>query len=196
MDEGIDTGDILVQRACPIGWTDTYGDVLGRVVDAVPSVVEAAVALLVAGGAASGGLSRRPAPTSAAAWTAMSGSIGRTTAATCTTRCAASRRPGPGARTLWRAQVIRSGGRTSTRLAPLYRDAGPGGGPAAGEGVMVKTGDSTLLIQEIEMEGSAPMRLPAWPVGTRLGLDPGRAVRALMARVGELEARQTQRSKS
>ena len=32
VDHGIDTGDILLQRILPIAWTDTYGDVLDRVV--------------------------------------------------------------------------------------------------------------------------------------------------------------------
>ena len=44
MDEGIDTGDILLQRTLPIAWTDTYGDVLSRVVDAFPDLVRDAVA--------------------------------------------------------------------------------------------------------------------------------------------------------
>src|SRR5688572_8875742 len=43
VDEGIDSGDILLQQSLPIGWTDTYGDVLGRVVDAIPSLLEQAV---------------------------------------------------------------------------------------------------------------------------------------------------------
>src|SRR2546430_1150363 len=50
MDEGIDTGDILVQRTLPVGWTDTYGDVLARVVEAIPSLVEESVELVARGG--------------------------------------------------------------------------------------------------------------------------------------------------
>jgi len=46
MDEGIDTGDILLQRTEPIGWTDTYGDVLARVVAAIPPLVEESVELV------------------------------------------------------------------------------------------------------------------------------------------------------
>src|SRR6266550_4099778 len=50
IDEGIDTGDILVQRTLPVGWTDTYGDVLARVVEAIPVLVEEGVELVARGG--------------------------------------------------------------------------------------------------------------------------------------------------
>ncbi len=57
MDEGIDTGDILLQRMLPIHWTDTYGEVLGRVVDSIPDLVSDAVR-----GLAEGTATRRPQP--------------------------------------------------------------------------------------------------------------------------------------
>ena len=52
---------------------------------------------------------------------------------------------------------------------PAYR-ATPGavvGAPHAG-GRLVKTGDSVILVREVELEGTPPGP-PAWPVGTRLG---------------------------
>ena len=42
VDEGIDTGDIVLQKTLPIGWTDTYGDVLTRIVDNFPDFVSRA----------------------------------------------------------------------------------------------------------------------------------------------------------
>lgn len=41
IDEGIDTGDILLEHDFPIEWTDTYGDVLRKAEDAMPGVVVA-----------------------------------------------------------------------------------------------------------------------------------------------------------
>src|SRR5690242_17206881 len=49
VDDGIDTGDILVQRMLPIAWTDTYGHVLARVVRALPDLVMETVGQLARG---------------------------------------------------------------------------------------------------------------------------------------------------
>jgi len=49
VDEGIDTGDIILQTTIPIGWTDTYGDVLSRVVEYFPSFVTQTVERLATG---------------------------------------------------------------------------------------------------------------------------------------------------
>jgi len=46
-------------------------------------------------------------------------------------------------------------------------------GRRPGEGVLVKTGDSTLLVQEVEVAGS--LHLPTWKIGTRLGARAGAA---------------------
>ena len=48
-------------------------------------------------------------------------------------------------------------------------------------GVLVKTGDSTLLVQEIQI-GMHPTIVPAWPFGTRLGFDHAALMRALTTR--------------
>src|SRR5258705_12341324 len=48
-DEGIDTGDIILQHTLPISWTDTYGDVLGRLVDYFPTFVSQTVERLGTG---------------------------------------------------------------------------------------------------------------------------------------------------
>ena len=47
-------------------------------------------------------------------------------------------------------------------------------------GVLVKTGDSTLLIREVQLASGAP-ETPTWRVGTRLGVNI-HAVIAQMAR--------------
>jgi hypothetical protein len=40
-----------------------------------------------------------------------------------------------------------------------------------GEGVLVKTADSTLLLQEAQFEGDEVKHTPDWPIGTRLGIN-------------------------
>jgi methionyl-tRNA formyltransferase len=168
VDGGIDTGDIVLQRTLPIEWTTTYGDLLDRVVHAVPDLVADCLTLLANGQA-------RPRP-----------QIGRGTYFGCRregdewlewsqpsvdiyNKIRGITRPGPGARTvladapviIWRAWYELDW--------PRYR-ATPGEvvGRERGEGVVVKTGDSTVLLQEIQI-GTEPPRVPRWPIGTRLG---------------------------
>jgi len=49
VDQGIDTGDIILQRTVPIEWEDTYGDVLDRVTDAFPDLIADTVGLIESG---------------------------------------------------------------------------------------------------------------------------------------------------
>jgi methionyl-tRNA formyltransferase len=181
VDEGIDTGDILLQRVLPIGWTDAYGDVLERVVREVPHLAVEAVALIAAGRAV-----RRPQPRDGTYyggrrpgdewldWSQPSVDIYN--------KIRGIARPGPGARTwlgdgpviIWRA--------TYDQAWPRYR-ATPGEvvRRLPDRGVFVKTGDSTLFVDEVQLE-NAPCHAPAWPVGTRLGVDAGATLSALLAR--------------
>ncbi len=49
MDDGLDTGDILIQRSLPIGPTDTGTDLVMRGLDLIPAAVRDALAALQAG---------------------------------------------------------------------------------------------------------------------------------------------------
>jgi methionyl-tRNA formyltransferase len=169
MDDGIDTGDILLQRTEPIGWTDTYGDVLARVTAAMPDMVAATLDGLV-----SGSLTPRPQRDLPGTyfggrgegdewldWTDGSEVLHN--------KIRAIAQPGPGARTaldgrtviIWRAYFDRSWPRyIATPGQVVGRDA---------DGVVVKTGDSTLRILEIETD--AGVAIPAWPLGTRLDVN-------------------------
>jgi methionyl-tRNA formyltransferase len=188
MDEGIDTGDILVQRLLPVGWTDGYGDVLARVIALVPDVAAEAVRMLVRGEATplpqvheqSTYFGGRGPDDEWLDWSASSRVLHN--------KVRAITRPGPGARTLlgrtpivvWRA-----------RWEPDWPRYIATPGQIVGrhpEGVLVKTGDSTLLLQEVQMPGQPPGP-PPWPVGTRLGLDPLSTIVSLVERVHALEAR-------
>ncbi|UCD38373.1 MAG: methionyl-tRNA formyltransferase, partial [Fidelibacterota bacterium] len=46
IDDGIDTGDIILQRDLPIEWEDTYGTVLEKVQDGFPDLLSDAVKLI------------------------------------------------------------------------------------------------------------------------------------------------------
>lgn len=170
MDDGIDTGDILLQRTLPVSWTDTYGSVLGRVVDALPDLVVQSVDLVASGEfevrsqreLAGSYFGPRREGDEWLDWSCSSASLHN--------KIRAITHPGPGARTIaggvpvivWRAYA--------DPAAPRYT-AVPGQvvGRNSG-GALVKTGDSTLLVEEIQLPGCPPAA-PSWPVGTRLGVD-------------------------
>lgn len=186
VDEGVDTGDILLQRTVPIGWTDTYGDVLCRVVQLMPSLVEESVAL-VAGGSFSVTPQRELAGTYFAGrthgdewldWSDTSEHLHN--------KVRAISRPAPGARTLLDGRPVVIWRAYFDPAWPRYR-ATPG--QVVGrrdDGVLVKTGDSTLLVQEVEVAGT-PSGCPRWRVGTRLGINLAAVLPELLARVAALE---------
>ena len=166
VDDGIDTGDIITQVTLPIGWTDGYGDVLRRVVERMPSLVADTVRKIAHGTAQPRRQSDHPGTYFGGRgegdewidWSASSRTIHNFVRAIS--------EPGPGARTMlddnpvivWRAFYEPSW--------PKYI-ATPGqvvGRHAAG--ALVKTGDSTILVQSIE--GQSGREPPTWRIGTRL----------------------------
>jgi methionyl-tRNA formyltransferase len=56
------------------------------------------------------------------------------------------------------------------------------------DGVAVKTGDSTILLKEVQIE-DGPCEKPTWPIGTRLGIDLHRVIGTLQSRIRELEGK-------
>lgn len=188
MDEGIDTGDLLLQQLVPVGWTDGYGDVLARVVEAVPRVAAEAVA-----GLASGHL--RPQP-QLDAWATYFGGRGpddewldwSASSRALHNKIRAITRPAPGARTLLgRAPVVIWRALWEPGW-PVYT-ATPGQVVGYREGgTLVKTGDSTLLVLEAELPDDPPAA-PHWPIGTRLGPPALPTLMSLLDRVERLEAR-------
>ena len=170
MDDGIDTGDIVLQRTLPIGWTDTYGDVLHRVTAAIPALVVDTVALVADGRGA--GRSQRELPGTYCGgrgpgdewfeWSATSEYLHNF--------IRGITRPGPGARTSLHGEEIIIWAAFFDRAWPRYLgNPGQVVGRSA-EGVLVKTGDSTLLVTEVESEAGGRC-VPAWPIGTRLDVD-------------------------
>lgn len=168
VDEGIDTGDIVLQRTLPIGWCDTYADVLQRAVRHLPELVEETVDM-----AAQGRLERHPQPawgTYFAArrpgdeWLDWSDS-----SVNLHNKVRAITRPGPGARTRLGGQELVVWRAYCDPAWPRYL-AVPGEvvGRQGEDGVLVKTGDSVLLVREVQLPG-AEAAVPRWTIGTRLG---------------------------
>lgn len=167
IDEGIDTGPILRQCTVPIGWTDTYADVLARAVRGLPELVEQAVAALARGDATpraqAGPGTYFPGRQEGDEWMDWG-----TTSARLHNLVRAITRPGPGALTQLDGQPVRVWRAYWDPSWPTYL-ATPGAvvGRERGCGVLVKTGDSTLLVTEVQAGDSAPS-VPEWPLGTRL----------------------------
>jgi methionyl-tRNA formyltransferase len=188
VDHGIDTGDILLQRVLPIAWTDTYGDVLARVVREIPSIVVESLNLI-----ASGRAEPRPQEGSGTYfgarrdgdewidWSQSSADIYN--------KIRGITHPGPGARTMLGDRPVIVWRAAYDPRWPRYR-ATPGEvvGRAAGSGVIVKTGDSTVLLQDVQMDGR-PSAIAAWPIGLRLGVDAGAMLSTLLARADWLQPR-------
>lgn len=176
MDDGIDTGDIVLQRTLAIGWRDTYGDVLARVVDVVPGLVREALDLIAAGdpprrqqrhlpGSYFGGRDEGD------EWLDWTGS-----SATLHNKIRAITHPGPGARTELRGQRVTIWRAFYDPEWPRYI-ATPGQVVGRDDwGVLVKTGDATIRLERVAL-GTGEEIVPQWPVGTRL--EPNRVLATL-----------------
>ncbi len=188
IDDGIDTGDIVRQRFLPIAWADTYGDVLSRVVEAIPPLVEEAVDQIVDGTA-------EPRVQDHAAATYCGGRVEgdewldwSLPSRRVHDLVRGISRPGPGARTTLDGVPV-------TIWRTHYDPAWPAyiGTPGqvvgrSASGVVVKTGDATVLLREVQVADAAPV-LPTWPIGTRLGRNPADALAAVLRRLDSLESR-------
>ncbi len=186
VDDGIDTGAILLQRSVPITPTATYGEVLEHIHAAIPDLVVESFAKITRGDAAPRPQFHENAtycPGRAAGdewldWTDTSCALHN--------KIRALTHPGPGARTLLDRDEITIWRATYDPYWPRYV-ATPGAvvGRQA-DGVLVKTRDSTILLQEVQVNGGPP-HVPRWPMGTRLGFDVLHTLHSLMRRVDELE---------
>jgi methionyl-tRNA formyltransferase len=179
VDDGIDTGNIVLQRTLPIEWTDTYGDVLHRVVRIVPDLVTECLELI-----ASGAAQPRPQPEGGTyfcgrrdgdEWLDWS-----QTSLDLHNKIRGISRPGPGARTMLGNDVVIVWRAAYDLEWPRYR-ATPGDvvNRSQSEGVYVKTADSTVLVQEVQIGNAAP-HVPTWSIGTRLGMNPGTILHGLL----------------
>ena len=171
IDEGIDTGDIILQYCLPIGWSDTYGDVISKVVEFIPDLVSETVAR-----AESGQVQRTPQSHLLGTYFGGRGQSDEwinwnDTSVNLHNKIRAITDPGPGATTsiggnkiiVWRAHY-------ETTWPRYIATPGQIVGQYPGRGVIAKTGDSTLLILSVQSEGNSPI-VPVWPIGTRLEMN-------------------------
>ena len=171
VDAGIDTGDIILQRTLPIEWTDTYEDVLKKVVQALPALVIDTVRTF-----ADGRVNRKsqsselgtyfPARKDGDEWLDWSD-----TSRNIYNKIRGITRPGPGSQTLLGKQLVKIWRASYDPAWPSYL-ATPGHivKRCPQNGITVKTGDSTIVLHEVQVEGNDPC-VPHWPIGTRLGLN-------------------------
>ena len=167
MNEGIDTGDIILQQMIPIAWEDTYGSMLAKAQDRFPALLSEAVRLIERDEA-----HRIPQPENAGTycparieedeWINWS-----ETSLHLYNLIRAITHPGPGARTrLVEQAVIIWKARYDPRWPGYRADAGVVVEALPHGGVRVKTGDSTLICELVQAEGEPPA-MPRYPVGTR-----------------------------
>lgn len=189
MDEDIDTGDVILQKTLPIHWEDTYNTLLKKIQETFPDLLVKAMELIE-----KKKVKRKPQKKLTGTyfcrrvpgeewidWDDTSLNIYN--------KVRAITHPGPGARTLLGNKVLILWKVHYDSAWPKYI-ATPGEvvGVLKGKGVTVKTGDSTLLIEKIQFEeGNNPEQPPAFPLGTRFGLNLYQTVLQLQREVGGLK---------
>lgn len=164
IDDGIDTGDIIVQKTLPIDWHDTYGSLLTKIAAAFPDVLLEAL--------------RHPERRTPQAHLPGSYFCQRQpgdewldwhdTSFNLYNKIRALSHPGPGARTNLNYHPVTIRQARYDPDWPTYI-AIPGEivGRQPGVGVTVKTANSILAVDRVTVNGQD--QIPAWPLGTRLG---------------------------
>lgn len=187
MDEGIDTGDLILQRSLPVTWTDTYGDILLNAVSAFPDLVADTVNLISTGKAERLPQAHVPGTYFGGRRHGDEWLDWRDSSRNLHNKIRGITHPGPGARTLLGDQEVIIWRAFFDPGWPIYMAThGEVVGCRPAEGVLVKTGDSTLLVQEVQAcNGKA--RIPSWRIGTRLGTNIFAYLQQLQARVETLE---------
>ncbi len=150
MDEGLDTGDVLLQTRIEIGPDETGGTLHDRLSELAPGAIEEALAQLQAGTAP-----RLPQDSSAATYAPKlereNGRIDWTETATLIERKIRAFNPWPGAFTRLRDE---SG---AERKLKIHRAKLVTGGRADPENLMLAAQDGLLQLEEIQLEGKRRM---------------------------------------
>lgn len=191
VDEGIDTGDIILQRSLPVYWEDTYQTLLNRVIPEFPKLVVDTVELLV-----SGSYQRQPQAHLTGSYFPQRGPGDEwidwnDSSRNIYNKIRAISSPGPGARSYLGDQQLILWQASYDPAWPCYI-ATPGSvvGVEAGKGIRVKTGDSTLLLERVEYcDKNHGPEVPQLRIGTKLGIN-------LQSRILELEERLRRCSRS
>jgi methionyl-tRNA formyltransferase len=157
MSEGLDTGDIILQRSIPIGYRETGGSLHDRLAELGPGILEETVAQLIAGTAP-----RLKQDESQANYAPKldrdSGRIDWTQPAIYLDRLVRAMNPWPGA-----YSMLESSGHLLRlklhRVLPIHRLAGAPGTVIrhVRRGIVVGTGEGSLLLLEVQLEGKRRM---------------------------------------
>jgi len=195
VDEGIDTGDIIQQQFVPIAEEDDYASLLDKAIPLCAETLHTAL-LQMADGRVDPTpqddihpigfyCSRRREGDEWIDWTWSSTRIHNFVRALTP--------PAPGARTMVDGSPLIVLATDQIEEAPEYIDRP---GTVVGRdssGMIVKTGDTTLRVQQVadvgESEEITNARCPAYPIGTVFGRSPRRNAERLHRRIQELEQR-------
>jgi methionyl-tRNA formyltransferase len=190
LDERIDAGDIILQRPIPVGPDDANGEVIERIARVLPGLLSDAVRLIRLGRAPRTRQDHASATYFAARresddwidWAAPSTAIHNLIRALSP--------PNAGARTMLDGHPVTIWRASLRPDAPAYPGV-PGQVVGRGaDGVTVKTGDRTIVIEQAQPDGApAPVCPPSWAVGTRLGVNLAELALRLERRVKALEQR-------
>jgi methionyl-tRNA formyltransferase len=163
MDAGLDTGPILVQRACPVGPEDTTGTLTARLAQ-----MGADLLLAVLPGWLHGEIvPQRQDPagvTLSPRIDKKAGHIDWGRSADEIDRQVRAYQPWPGAYTAWQGRQLKI-----LRATPLDKkaEATPGTVVALPEGPAVVTGQGVLLLREVQVEGKRPTQAETFVRGAR-----------------------------
>lgn len=172
IDEGIDTGDILLQRTLRVNWEDTYGSVLEKVQTAFPDLLAEAVRLLQRGEAHRRAQSHLEGTYYSSRIPGDEWIDWNDSSLNIYNKIRAITRPGPGARTTLNGQTLTLWRARYNPDWPKYvATVGEVVGVLPGQGVRVKTGDSVLILESVQFEGETEVKTPQFRIGTRFGIN-------------------------
>ena len=194
VDEGIDTGDIILQYSLPVYWEDNYQTLLDRVVNEFPKLVLDTVNLLI-----SGDFQRRPQAHLLGSYFPQRGPGDEwidwnDSSLNIYNKIRAISSPGPGARTyledneliLWQASY-------DVGWPSYIATPGCVVGVNPTKGIRVKTSDSTILIEQIEFpNGKEGPHIPKMKIGTRFGINQQMRIIQLEEKLRCLSKRHTE----
>jgi len=162
MDEGIDTGPILSQQKVPIAPDDTAGSLTEKL-----SQLSARLLMETLPGWLSGSITPQPQREADATYTRLldkaDGEIDWRLPAVDIERRVRAFHPWPGCYTRWRGKTLKVMAAT-----PLAGKRGtPGQTMATDDGVGIQTGDGTLVLRQVQLEGKRPMDIAEFLRGQR-----------------------------
>lgn len=164
MDQGLDTGPVLVQMEEPVDVSDDAGSLGGRLAELGAGLLVGSVRAWVAGGLVPE--PQRGTPTYAPKLTSKDRTLDWTAPSRDVVNRIRAFAPDPGATTTWRGAAM-----NVLRAEPGEDAAGPPGEIVATEadGVLVKTGSGVVRLLEVAPAGRRRMPAVAWARGARPG---------------------------